>query len=245
MATNNFLPFCSTDTGINLLSQADYAASPYLLIGNQPGVASSQLSNKTLRQASAIVSQVAQAVSDITGLDMLDVDSGEAALLLAIKQAFQSPVGTIQAFGGAAAPTGWLLCNGASLLRAGTYAPLFAILGTTYGAADGTHFNVPDLRGIFARGAGTNGTLLNSNGAAFAGTLGTYQNDKFQGHRHSTSGTQFMSAGPGGTGDSGGGAALFVVPVITDPSADGSNGAPRTGAETNPANLGVTYIIKI
>jgi microcystin-dependent protein len=58
-------------------------------------------------------------------------------------------------FGGSTAPTGYLLCNGASLLRAGTYAALFAVIGTSYGAVDGTHFNVPDHRDRFPVGAGT------------------------------------------------------------------------------------------
>ena len=44
------------------------------------------------------------------------------------------------------APSGYLLCDGRSLLRA-DYPALFAVLGTTYGAADGAHFNLPDHRG--------------------------------------------------------------------------------------------------
>ena len=57
------------------------------------------------------------------------------------------PTGAILAWGAAAAPTGWVLCDGSSLLRAGTYADLFAVIGTTYGYADGTHFNVPNMKG--------------------------------------------------------------------------------------------------
>jgi microcystin-dependent protein len=49
-------------------------------------------------------------------------------------------------YGGASAPAGWLLCYGQSLLRA-SYVDLFAAIGTAYGAADGTHFSIPDLRG--------------------------------------------------------------------------------------------------
>lgn len=56
------------------------------------------------------------------------------------------PVGEVSIFAGSAAPTGWLLCNGASLLRA-SYPALFAVIGVVYGAADGTHFNVPNLKG--------------------------------------------------------------------------------------------------
>lgn len=52
----------------------------------------------------------------------------------------------------ASAPTGYLKCNGAAVSRT-TYADLFAAIGTTYGAGDGsTTFNVPDLRGEFIRG---------------------------------------------------------------------------------------------
>lgn len=56
------------------------------------------------------------------------------------------PAGAIFDYGGTSAPAGYLLCDGASLLRA-TYPALFTAIGTTFGAADGTHFNVPDMRG--------------------------------------------------------------------------------------------------
>ena len=58
-----------------------------------------------------------------------------------------APVGSIISFAGSSAPTGWLLCFGQPVSRA-TYAALFAVVGTTYGAGDGsTTFNLPDLRG--------------------------------------------------------------------------------------------------
>ena len=56
------------------------------------------------------------------------------------------PVGSIVLWAASALPTDWLACDGASLLRS-AYPDLFAVLGTTYGAADGTHFNLPDYRG--------------------------------------------------------------------------------------------------
>lgn len=77
------------------------------------------------------------------------------------------PTGAIVAFGGAAAPNGWLLCQGQSLLRT-DYADLFAVIGTTYGAVDGTHFTLPDLRQRFPLGkaaAGT-GSVLGGTGGA-------------------------------------------------------------------------------
>jgi microcystin-dependent protein len=53
---------------------------------------------------------------------------------------------------GTSIPSGWLECNGASLLRA-TYPDLFAAFGTTFGSADGSHFNLPDMRGRCPYGA--------------------------------------------------------------------------------------------
>lgn len=57
------------------------------------------------------------------------------------------PVGMMTAYGGSVAPAGWLLCQGQAVSRS-TYSALFGVLGTTFGAGDGsTTFNLPDLRG--------------------------------------------------------------------------------------------------
>ncbi len=62
------------------------------------------------------------------------------------------PAGTVSAFAGASAPNGYLLCDGGAISRS-IYSDLFASLGITYGAGDGsTTFNIPDLRGEFLRG---------------------------------------------------------------------------------------------
>ncbi len=72
MATNNFLPFAPTDTGTNLLTQSEYAVASDRTNGNQPGVASSKLNNKAIRQSAFITSQFAQFVSDQSNTDVLD-----------------------------------------------------------------------------------------------------------------------------------------------------------------------------
>lgn len=54
----------------------------------------------------------------------------------------------------ASARPGWMLCQGQSLLRS-DYPSLFSAIGTIYGAADSTHFSLPDLRGRVALGSGT------------------------------------------------------------------------------------------
>ena len=70
------------------------------------------------------------------------------------------PAGTIVAYGGASAPTGWHLCDDTALNRT-TYARLFAVIGETYGNGDGSStFNVPDLRDRVPLGKGTNNSTL-------------------------------------------------------------------------------------
>ena len=67
-------------------------------------------------------------------------------------QAF--PVGAIIAYGGSSAPAGWLMCNGQAVSRT-TYSSLFAIVGTAYGAGDGsTTFNLPNYTDRVAQGLG-------------------------------------------------------------------------------------------
>jgi microcystin-dependent protein len=89
------------------------------------------------------------------------------------------PSGGIMAFAMNSAPSGWLAANGSAVSRT-LYAALFAAIGTTYGAGDGsTTFALPDLRGYFVRGSGTN-----SDGTA-SGTFGAKQTASLLNHTHS------------------------------------------------------------
>ena len=76
--------------------------------------------------------------------------------------------GTIQIYAGSSssAPSGYLFCKGQAISRT-SYARLFNIIGTTYGAGDGsTTFNLPDLKGKVIVGADSNNTnfVLGSTG---------------------------------------------------------------------------------
>jgi microcystin-dependent protein len=78
------------------------------------------------------------------------------------------PVGTILTYAGASAPAGWLVCDGSAISRS-TFAALYAVVGTTYGAGDGsTTFNVPDARGrtIMGAGVGAGGGTSGASGTA-------------------------------------------------------------------------------
>lgn len=173
-------------------------------------------------------------VTSNTGWLDLATASGATAVL---------PAGLVMAFGGPAAPTGWVFCDGSALSRT-TYSLLFAAIGTTYGAGDGTTtFNLPDLRGRLPVGLGTNGTVnalgLND-GVAVANRRGTK-------HRHTP------HAHPAATG-------VFIVGIAQTVQATGSDQGgttsnPNTGSadggsgvSTDPldggAYLVLNYIIK-
>ena len=80
-------------------------------------------------------------------------------------------VGSIVPFGGSTAPNGFLLCNGAEVLKT-AYAELYAVIGDAFGtASDNTKFKLPDLRGEFLRGAGTN----SHTGEGSGGDVGVHQ----------------------------------------------------------------------
>lgn len=71
-----------------------------------------------------------------------------------------TPSGFIAASASGVVPSGWLACNGQAVSRA-VYASLFAAIGTTFGAGDGTTtFNLPDFRRRVLVGAGGTGTSV-------------------------------------------------------------------------------------
>jgi microcystin-dependent protein len=104
------------------------------------------------------------------------LSDGSTASILAWREANASPpaqlitpTGAVMAFAYALAETGWLLCDGRAVGRT-AYPSLFAAIGVVYGVGDGsTTFNLPDLRGYFIRGFGTN-----SDGTA-SGSIATKQ----------------------------------------------------------------------
>jgi microcystin-dependent protein len=138
--------------------------------------------------------------------------------------------GTVLPFAGATAPTGWLLCHGQAVSRT-QFPNLFAAIGTTYGAGDGsTTFGLPDLRGRVVAGkddmGGTAaGRLTNTgtgnpgiNGSAMGAAGGTDRHTltlaQMPAHTHDV--TNAASTGSGGTPNKA--------------TVDGSNGAQPTAA---------------
>lgn len=123
------------------------------------------------------------------------------------------PAGAFVPFGGASAPSGWLLCDGSAVSRA-TYADLFTAISTAFGVGDGsTTFNLPDFRGRAVAGLDNmGGVSANRVVAAAADTMGgavgtenhTLTTGEMPTHRH------VLNRGSGGVGSNGiGSANLF------------------------------------
>ena len=154
------------------------------------------------------------------------------------------PAGAVMPFAMSSAPTGWLVANGDAVPNgSGTvqgvtadFSALYAAVSTAFGTA-GT---LPDLRGIFVRGSGSQ-TI---SGIAYNKTFATKEGDAFQGHRHTSTTANVFRFGPGVNTVLGGSTFGVVSFNVTDPSSDGTNGAPRTSSETRPANIAMLYCIK-
>jgi microcystin-dependent protein len=135
--------------------------------------------------------------------------------------------------------TGYLLCNGASYSTT-TYSALYAVIGTAYGGGTGT-FNVPDFRGMFLRGIGTNGTYTQYTGP----TAGNIQLDGIASHNHSisfpNSNYQYgNNSGNFGFTTGGNKSVESTGNYSTLPTTTNNQG----GTETNPVNYGVNYFVK-
>lgn len=87
MATNNFKPF-AVGSGANVTSQTDYEALAALLTGFQSGKASSAQINKAIRQSTVMASVLAQYISDVASVDVLD-NGTTANVLSNLKSAVQ------------------------------------------------------------------------------------------------------------------------------------------------------------
>ena len=94
-----------------------------------------------------------------------------------------APIGTITPFGGSVIPSGYLLCNGAEVLKT-AYAELYAVIGDAFGtASDNTKFKLPDLREATTKGVGLSGKSNNHyDGDGVA--LGDFVDDRIKLHAH-------------------------------------------------------------
>jgi len=166
------------------------------------------------------------------------------------------PTGALFPFAGdpATAPTGFLYCRGQDVSRT-TYAALYAVLGTTYGAGDGsTTFGLPNLQTRVPAGldkAGTPdtafdtlgetggsktsvashdhgaGTIATASGGSHSHTLNTISDVDFNNHDHDIAGKQTSNTSHTHTG--------------TTTVAAGISGGTDVTLSTQSASTGVTW----
>jgi microcystin-dependent protein len=129
--------------------------------------------------SSTAVPVVRSLVGALTVGDMVRCELAEGKVVLyGLPGGDSLPAGTVSMTAATAVPSAWLLCDGQQVSRA-TYSGLFAAIGTTYGAGNGsTTFNVPNLKGRVpvGRDAGqTEFDTLGDTGGAKTHTLTTTQ----------------------------------------------------------------------
>ena len=148
------------------------------------------------------------------------------------------PAGSVTAFAGSSAPSGYLVCDGSAVNRS-TYPDLFSAIGTMYGAGDGsTTFNLPNYSGQFLRGV-DNGAGIDPDAATRTdrgdGTtgdaVGTIQSNEILAHSHTVN--------PPSTNTSTDGAHTHTVdPPVTNTSTDGAHFHTVNPPATNTNSTG-------
>lgn len=127
-------------------------------------------------------------IGDVTGSAVTDL-SGDVNISTTLNGTTSPgvPAGTVIMYASNTVPAGYVACDGGTYSRIGTYANLFAAIGTQYGAPTTGTFQVPDLRGYFVRGYGTNTDSTASGG------FGTKQTDSFKSHQHHIGNNSFSN----------------------------------------------------
>lgn len=152
------------------------------------------------------------------------------------------PAGAVSFFSMSSAPSGWLIADGSAVSRT-AYAVLFAAIGTTFGAGDGsTTFNLPDLRGEFIRC--WPGAKAVDTGRVF----GSWQADEIKLHGHPyRSGTASVSSpdGTGGFQREGTNATNYSAYTGAPSATTGQQIGGTGGAETMPRNIALLACVKI
>jgi microcystin-dependent protein len=165
-----------------------------------------------------------------------------------------TPIGTLAMWITSTAPTGWVKCNGAAISRT-TYADLFALFGTTFGAGNGTTtFNLPDLRDLSPYGVGSLIAVAGQTTGTVNETLTTLQipahnhavTDPGHAHAEQITNAAFKGGAAGGNSTFQGATTNSAVRATTDSATTGlttqNTGGGNSHNNVHPV-IGVHYIV--
>ena len=153
-------------------------------------------------------------------------------------------IGSISMFPFTLGSPQYAICNGQAISRT-TYSILFALMGTTYGAGNGsTTFNIPNYQGCFLRG---NGSQVINSVTYSAGTIGTAQQDSLLDHNHGGQSGSYLDTGTSSFTTNG------YAPVATSrptsstfANTSGVTASYRSNTtENRPVNHSINYYIKV
>lgn len=148
------------------------------------------------------------------------------------------PTGTIVPFASTTVPSGWLLTNGSDVSRS-TYSKLFSVIGTTFGAGNGsTTFNLPN----FTKRTFWYDTTIGNKGSALPNITGeVYPVSGDTSHHQLYTTGAFVVDFPGGDRtNSGGSSAEYRLKI----NASNSNAIYGAEAYVRPQSVGMPFIIK-
>lgn len=154
------------------------------------------------RQLEDMVFNIAKAVVSLeqsgrgTNRNLASTTSNLADQLIQLRSNY--PVAAIISFAGSDEPSGWFICDGRAVSRA-EYSDLYAVIGTTYGAGDGsTTFNVPNLEGRVIVGQDPDDSQFNGLGETGGAKTHTLTTSEMPNHTHTQN--SHSHAKPSGTG---------------------------------------------
>jgi microcystin-dependent protein len=214
--------------GVNIVDQTNYISGGFLVNGNFSVNGTATLGANPTTALQATTKQYVDAA-------------------IAAAAAGASLTGSLIMWPTTSAPSGWLLCNGASLSTT-TYATLFAVVGYTFGGS-GASFSLPDYRDRMPIGANTIAATIGATGGSKDAVVVSHTHsgttNSVGDHNHSMPGSSTSSGGSGAfenrnpsgtkqTGDAGGHDHSFT----TNPA-----GVSGTNANMTPY-LGINFIIK-
>jgi microcystin-dependent protein len=156
----------------------------------------------------------------------------------------------------ATAPVGYLLCNGALVSRT-TYADLFSVIGTTYGAGDNTStFGLPNFNDKMPIGAGLTYSANTTGGSAnsvvvshthtISGSTGAMNSNASHSHTQNPvvgAGITYIGAGSTGTGSGSTGTTNIDHTHDAGSLVNSTVGSSGTNANL-PPYIGIHFIIR-